>query len=273
MSFFPLPDVPFDLSQHRILVTNDDGYNAAGIEFLEQAARRLTDDVWVVAPEYEQSGTGHSLTLTQPLRFRQVGERRFAVRGTPTDCVLLAVNKIIPGKRPTLVLSGVNRGANMGEDVTYSGTVAAAMEGTLLGIPSIALSQSVYPGATEIDWRGCEDAMEQVIRWLVSVGWGAEILMNVNFPDARRGAVTEMEVTVQGQRDPADIQFDQRVDTRGETYYWIGYRRSREHLVDETDIKAVREGRVSVTPLHLDLTHEKARASLRKAAAEVTRRV
>lgn len=273
MTSFPLPDVACDLSQHRILVTNDDGYSADGIEILERIARRLSDDVWVVAPEYEQSGTGHSLTLTQPLRFRQVGERRFAVRGTPTDSVLLGVNRIIPGRRPTLVLSGVNRGANMGEDVTYSGTVAAAMEGTLLGIPSIALSQSIYPGATEMDWQGTEAAMERMIRWLVSVGWAPEILMNVNFPDARRGDVTEMEITVQGMRDPADIQFDQRVDTRGETYYWIGYRRSREHLVDGTDIKAVRQGRVSVTPLHLDLTHEKDRQRLARAAGEVAGRV
>jgi 5'-nucleotidase len=266
MSVFALPDVPFDLSHHRILVTNDDGFGAPGIERLETIARRLSDDVWVAAPEYEQSGTGHSLTLTQPLRFRQMGERRFAVRGTPTDCVLLAVNKIIPGKRPTLLLSGFNRGANMGEDVTYSGTVAAAMEGTLLGIPSIALSQSVYPGATDIDWAGAEDGAEQVIRWLASVGWPPEVLMNVNFPDARRGKVTQMEIVVQGQRDPADIQFEQRVDTRGETYFWIGYRRSREHLVEGTDIKAVREGRVSVTPLHLDLTHTATMTALEQAA-------
>ncbi len=269
MSIFPLPDVAADLSHHRILVTNDDGYSAEGIEILERIARRMTDDVWVVAPEYEQSGTGHSLTLTQPLRFRELGERRFAVRGTPTDSVLLGVNRIIQGRRPTLVLSGINRGANMGEDITYSGTVAAAMEGTLLGIPSIALSQSIWPGSTEMDWSGAEASLERTVRWLVSVGWGPEVLMNVNFPDHRKGEAREMEITVQGQRDPADIQFDQRVDTRGETYFWIGYRRSREHLVDGTDIKAVRSQRVSVTPLHLDLTHDRARASLMEAAGRV----
>ncbi|MBI1179226.1 MAG: 5'/3'-nucleotidase SurE [Alphaproteobacteria bacterium] len=266
MAVYPLPDVAADLSAHRILVTNDDGFTSEGIELLERAARRLSDDVWLVAPEYEQSGTGHSLTLTQPLRFRALDERHFAVRGTPTDCVLLAVNQIIEGRRPTLVLSGVNRGANMGEDITYSGTVAAAMEGTLLGIPSIALSQSIYPGATSIDWGAASECLESVVRWIVSVGWGREVLMNVNFPDARRGAVTGMEITLQGQRDPADILFDERVDTRGQTYFWIGYRRSREELHDDTDIKAVREGRVSVTPLHLDLTHIEARRLLQEAA-------
>jgi 5'-nucleotidase len=266
MTVYPLPRVQADLSGHRILVTNDDGFSSEGIALLEEVARTLSDDVWVVAPEYEQSGTGHSLTLTQPLRFREIDERHFVVRGTPTDCVLLAVNKIITGKRPTLVLSGVNRGANMGEDITYSGTVAAAMEGTLLGIPSVALSQSVYPGATSIDWGGAAETMAPVLRWVVSEGWGPEVLININFPDLRRCPISEMEITLQGQRDPADIQFDERVDTRGETYFWIGYRRSREDLIDETDIKAVREGRVSVTPLHLDLSHVEARSRLQEAA-------
>ncbi len=147
MTVFALPDVAFDLSAHRILVTNDDGYSAPGIEILERIARRLSDDVWVVAPEYEQSGTGHSLTLTQPLRFRQVGERRFAVRGTPTDSVLLGVNRIIPGKRPTLVLSGINRGANMGEDITYSRPWKAPCWG-FRPSPSASPSTRVPPRST-----------------------------------------------------------------------------------------------------------------------------
>src|SRR5713226_3018172 len=132
---------PLDLAAARILVTNDDGINAPGLKVMERIARQLSRDVWVVAPEVEQSGAGHSLTLRRPLQVRGVSPRRFAVDGTPTDCVLLAVNRLIEGRRPDLVLSGVNRGSNLGEDVTYSGTIAAAMEATFLGIPSIALSQ------------------------------------------------------------------------------------------------------------------------------------
>ena len=255
MTIAPLPTTKHDLSDHRILVTNDDGINAPGIAVLEAVARRLSDDVWVVAPESEQSGAGHSLTLTQPLRLRQIEDRRFAVSGTPTDSVLAAVRKAITGDRPTLVLSGVNRGANMAEDVTYSGTVAAAMEGTLLGIPSIALSQWIDPEHGVGDWQASEETAEAVIRWLVGQGWPADTLMNVNFPDARVQPVTAMEITIQGKRDLSDIMLDERVDARGQPYFWVGYRRSKEHLVAETDLNAVRQGRVSVTPLHLDLTH------------------
>ena len=128
---------------HRILITNDDGIHAPGLQVLSGIARTITDDVWIVAPEFEQSGAGHGRTLSEPLRIREVGEREWAVRGTPTDCVMLAVHEIIKDKKPTLVLSGVNRGANLAEDVTYSGTIAGAMEGVLCGIPSIALSQVV----------------------------------------------------------------------------------------------------------------------------------
>lgn len=251
----PLPHVDLDMSGHRILVTNDDGINAPGIAILEAVARRLTDDVWVVAPETEQSGAGHSLTLTEPLRLRDLGNQRFAVLGTPTDSVLTGIRKAVTGRKPTLVLSGVNRGANMAEDVTYSGTVAAAMEGTLLGIPSIALSQAIFPSNEGVDWRATEEVAESVIRWLVSGGWPDDVLMNVNFPDLREGPINGIAVTGQGKRDLSDIVLDERVDTRGNAYYWVGYRRAKDHLEDGTDIKTVREGGVSVTPLHLNFTH------------------
>ncbi len=136
-----MSDRPIDLAAARILISNDDGIEAPGLKLLTKVARTLSRDVWVVAPEQEQSGASHSLTLYRPLRVRKLGPRRFAVDGTPTDCVLLAVNVLLRDKRPSLVLSGVNAGGNLGEDVTYSGTVAAAMEATLLGVPAIALSQ------------------------------------------------------------------------------------------------------------------------------------
>lgn len=266
MAEFPVPETDQDLSAHRILVTNDDGVNAEGIALLERVARRLSDDVWVVAPDSEQSGAGHSLTLTSPLRFREVAPQHFAVQGTPTDSVLFAVTKAIPGKRPTLVLSGVNRGSNLAEDVTYSGTVAAAMEATLLGIPAIALSQSIFPGKQGVEWGASEDYAERVIRWLVSVGWPADALINVNFPDLRENPVSGMDITVQGNRGLSDIELEERTDTRGNPYFWIGYRRAREALVEGTDLAVVRGGAISITPLHMDLTHFETRDTLAAAA-------
>jgi len=266
----PIPDVDFDLSHHRILVSNDDGINAPGIALLERIARKLSDDVWVVGPETEQSGTGHSLTLTQPLRFRQISERHIAVQGTPTDSVMFAVNKGIPDKKPTLVLSGINRGSNLGEDVTYSGTVAAAMEATLLGMPAIALSQTFFPGNEGIDWATSERYAERVVRWLMQVGWPKDALINVNFPDAREHDVRNMQISRQGKRSLADMVLDERMDTRGQPYFWIGYRRGSDHLEPGTDIAAVREGCISITPLHLDLTHFETRDALVAAAQAVT---
>ena len=208
----------------RILVTNDDGINAPGLKVLEKIARTLTDDIWVVAPEYEQSGASHSLTLVEPLRVRRISKRRFAVGGTPTDCVVMALNQVIEGRRPDLLLSGVNRGANMAEDVTYSGTVAAAMEGTLLGIPSIALSQ-VYQRPEPIHWGTAEQHGAGVVKKLRKAGWPPEVLLNVNFPPVKAHAVTGTVITVQGRRDVGKIQIHEREDPRGGNYYWLGFRR------------------------------------------------
>ena len=186
-----------DLSNLRILISNDDGVNAPGIKVLERIARAISKDVWVVAPEQEQSAAGHSLTIRRPLRVRQLSRRRFAVDGTPTDAVLLGVNHVMKGKRPDLVLSGINRGSNLGEDVTYSGTVAAAMEATILGIPAIALSQFInHPHP--VKWATAEYWAPDIIRRIMAVGWGRNVLMNVNFPDVLQSHVTGIEVTRQG---------------------------------------------------------------------------
>ena len=167
----------------RILVTNDDGIHAPGLAVAEKIARALCNDVWVVAPETEQSGASHSLTLTLPLRLRQIDSRRFAVTGTPTDCVMMGVAELMAEARPTLVLSGVNRGSNLADDVTYSGTIAGAMEGTALGVPSIALSQAYgVGGGHDVDWSCAETHGPRLIAKLVEIGWPAEVLMNVNFP-------------------------------------------------------------------------------------------
>ena len=250
----------------RILVTNDDGIHAPGLKVLERIALALSKDVWVIAPEYEQSGASHSLTLADPLRVRQVSKRRFAVRGTPTDCVMMGVHKLIAGRAPDLVLSGVNRGSNLGEDVTYSGTVAAAMEGTLLRIPSIALSQQLTPGHP-VKWATAEHHGPKVIGRLLAAGWDADVLINVNFPDVLHERVSGVVVCRQGRRDLSDLMIDSRVDARGVPYYWLGFRRQKGKPQKTTDLAAVEAAAIAVTPLQLDLTEARALKRLKAALA------
>src|SRR5262244_2629208 len=168
----------------RILVTNDDGINAPGLDVCAEIARALSDDVWVVAPEFDQSGVSHSLSLNDPLRMRLVDERRFAIKGTPTDCVIMGVRHILESKAPDLVLSGVNRGQNAAEDVSYSGTIAGAMEATILGIPSLALSQAYGPASREKPhWATALRFGPDIIRKVLAEGMPSNVLVNVNFPD------------------------------------------------------------------------------------------
>lgn len=249
----------------RILVSNDDGINAPGLKVAEKIAKALSSDVWVVAPEYEQSGASHSLTLHEPLRMRKISSRRYAVRGTPTDCVIMALNHVLQDERPPdLLISGVNRGTNIGEDVTYSGTVAAAMEGTLLGIPSVALSQS-YTSPHPVKWHTAEHHGPLVLRKLLKEGWPENVLININFPDVIASAVDKVAVTVQGQRDAANIFIDERIDARNVPYYWIGFRRHRGKVDPKSDMAVVWGGGISVTPLHIDLTHRRTKQALEKA--------
>jgi 5'-nucleotidase len=253
----------------RILCTNDDGIHAPGLKALEAIARALSGEVWVVAPELEQSGASHSLTLHAPLRVREAGRNTFAVHGTPTDCVLMAVRHILKDAPPDLVLSGVNRGANMANDVTYSGTIAAAMEGTALGIRSIALSQAYgfSSGAgSPVKWSCAQTHAPGLIRSLLAAGWPPGVLMNLNFPDRLPGAVTGIEVTRQGQRDEGSAQITEREDLRGNRYYWIGFRRSPSNPPPGTDLHAVYGGAISVTPLHMNLTEASALSALADVA-------
>lgn len=247
----------------RILVSNDDGIHAPGLEVAERIARALSDDVWVVAPETEQSGASHSLTLTLPLRLRRIAEKRYAVQGTPTDCVMMAVLHLMKDQPPDLVLSGVNRGFNVADDVTYSGTVAAAMEGTALGIPSIAMSQTVSDDEGSIArWACAETHGPALLRRLVDLGWPDGVLLNVNFPDLPPSEVSRVAVTHQGTRDQSMLRVDQRVDARGHTYFWIGFKRILSDPAAGTDLRAVYDGAISVTPLHLNLTEQRERARL-----------
>lgn len=251
-----------DLASARILISNDDGIDAPGIKVLEEVAHSLSDDVWVVAPESEQSAVAHSLTIRRPLRIRKLAERRYTVDGTPTDSVLLGVRQLLRDKKPDLVLSGINRGSNLGDDVTYSGTVAAAMEGALLGIPSIALSQHIASDGP-VKWETAKAWAPDIIRRLAAAGWAANVLMNVNFPDLPADQVKGVAMASQGKRKIGD-ELVERIDPRGQRYYWIGGQRTEDPGLAGTDLEAVYQGRVAVTPLGADLTHQ---ASLAKMAA------
>ena len=253
----------------RILLTNDDGINARGLDLLETVARTLSDDIWTVAPTEEQSGAGHSLTLTQPIRIRHHDQRRFSVTGTPTDAVMMALAQIMKDSPPDLILSGINRGANLGEDVTYSGTVSAAMEGALAGVRSIALSQSYSRegmGDT-VPFAAAEAWAEKVLRPLASMDMQPGTLININFPALPPEDVRGIRVCRQGIRDYGRLRIVQRTDPRGYDYYWFGLGPMVQTPGHSTDLEAVADGYVSVTPLHLDLTHD-ASLDLLKARLE-----
>ncbi|GAA0738919.1 5'/3'-nucleotidase SurE [Sphingomonas sp. ABOLD] len=253
----------------RILLTNDDGYHARGLAVLERIARTLSDDITVVAPAEEQSGKGRSLTLTEPFRVRRHGEGRYAVKGTPTDCVMFALGEVMADAKPDLILSGVNRGGNLAEDVSYSGTVSAAMEGALAGIRSIALSQRYARSGMgdAVPFDTAETWGERVLRPLLDVAMEPRTLVNINFPPIAADAVQGIKVVSQGFRDYGRVALDKRLDPRGFPYYWLAMGRMPHQAAPDTDLDAIEAGFVTVTPLHLDLTHRESMDRLRGAYA------
>ena len=243
----------------RILCTNDDGIHAPGLKIVEQIARELSDDVWVVAPELDQSGVSHSLSLNDPLRLRDVGPRHFAVRGTPTDCVIMGSRHILGNKGPDLVLSGVNRGRNVAEDVVYSGTIAGALEGTILGLPSFALSQEFSMETRNKPlWETALKFGPPILRKVIAAGVPKNTVVNINFPACAPEDVAGVLVTRQGKRNLGFLKIDERRDGRGNPYFWIGFERAA--MMDApaagTDLAALAERCVSVTPLRLDRTDD-----------------
>lgn len=250
----------------RILCTNDDGVHARGLESLVAIARALSDDVFVVAPQEEQSGAARALTLAHPIRVRKFDDRRYAVLGTPTDAVTLGVTRLIEGRKPDLVLSGVNNGQNLAEDVTLSGTVAGAFQGMTLGIPSIALSLARF-SRDKARWATPEALGPALLRKLLAAGWPSDVVLNVNFPDRDPADVGGVEATSQGRRDALPLYAEEREDLRGGKYFWFGHSGALSNPPEGTDLRAIYDGRISVTPLHLDLTHENCRAALGRAVA------
>ncbi|HEV7699531.1 MAG TPA: 5'/3'-nucleotidase SurE [Pyrinomonadaceae bacterium] len=232
----------------RILLTNDDGYHAEGILALENALSEI-GDVYVVAPETEMSGASHSLTLSRPLRIRQRSDRQWTVDGTPTDCVTLALNKIIPeDERPHICCSGINHGANLGDDATYSGTVAGALESTILGVPGLAFSLAAY---RDHDFTEAARVARDITAKALQEGLPKFTLLNVNVP---KGTPAGIRITRQGFKAARPV-ISEHIDPRGKTYYWIG--EVREGFTAKggtTDFEAIEEGYVSVTPMRSDLT-------------------
>jgi 5'-nucleotidase len=243
----------------QILCTNDDGYLARGIEVLASAARTL-GSVTIVAPDREQSASSNSLTLHHPLRVRRSGDGVLIVDGTPTDCVILAINELMDG-RPDICVSGINHGSNMGEDVLYSGTVAGAMEATVIGIPAIAVS---YAGDEFEELGAWEDIVASVLRGILEQGdFPADTLFNVNLPPIDPAQVEGVRITSLGKRRYSD-SLTKAVDPNGREYYWIGGGEVSWSGAEDSDFTAIREGYISVTPLHLDLTNYKLLEEIRE---------
>ncbi|MEJ6011811.1 5'/3'-nucleotidase SurE [Novosphingobium aquae] len=249
----------------RILLTNDDGINAPGLNVLERIARQFSDDVWICAPSEEQSGAGHSLTLTRPVRLHKHAERRFSVSGTPTDALTMGLKKVLPAP-PDLILSGVNRGANLGDDVTYSGTVSAAIEGALAGVRSIAFSQ-VYSKegiGDEVSFAAAEEWGPKLLKSLIDVSFAPRTLVNVNFPALAANEVKGIRAVRQGFHDYARGSVVEGMDPRGYRYFWFGLDGIEHTPGHDSDLEAIADGYVSVTPLQLDLTHDASLAMLKE---------
>ena len=242
----------------RILVTNDDGIHSPGLTTLAKALSRV-GEVWVVAPDRERTAVAHAVTLHKPLRVQQLGTRSYAVNGTPVDCVNLAVLKVMPAS-PDLLVSGINKGVNLGDDVLYSGTVSAAMEGAILGVPSMAVSQEgqehFYFGA------GARYAV-RIARLILREGLPDETLVNLNIPDRPFGSITGVRVTCLSRRR-FDNPIIEKVDPHGRTYYWIAGTRVSWSRSKDADHEALEQGAVSLTPIHLDTTNHEVLDRFRK---------
>jgi 5'/3'-nucleotidase len=248
----------------RILLTNDDGIDAPGLLVGERIAAALAREVWIVAPEHDQSGVSHAVSLHHPVRLSQRGPRRWAVTGTPGDCVVMALSYLMKGSMPQLLLSGVNRGANLGIETVFSGTVGGAMTGMMLGIPSIALSQA-WTDYANIPWDTAASLGPAMIRRLLDIGWSATTCLSINFPDLPATEAGPLTLARQGAGSVQGMEVEARTDPRGFTYFWVSFRRGERDQGPESDIEALNAGHVVVTPLRYDRTDEAAYAALARS--------
>ena len=265
---------PIKLKDARILITNDDGYSAQGIKLLKEIAEEFSNDVWVVAPEVEKSGASHALTFKGEMKLKMHDEKLFSLDGSPSDCVAIGLDRVLTDRRPDLILSGINSGCNVGEDVTYSGTIAAAMEGLIRRVPSIAISQNYESGKkNEILWDASQAYLGKILENITEIGWDENVFMSINFPHCAAKDVKDIQITTQGNRDTDDLV----IYEKERNVFRFGLRRRLEESVSEippasndsvegfmTDVKAVADMHISITPLHLDLTHAGSLESLKK---------
>ena len=247
------------IERSKILVTNDDGIRSKGIIVLAKALQEI-GEVWVVAPDREKSAIAHSLTLHRPLRVEKIRPHYYAVDGTPADCVYLGVNLILP-QRPRLVVSGINKGGNLGDDVTYSGTVSAAFEGTLLGIPSFAIS---LVSRSHFKFRTASRFAVRVAHFLLKKELPKDTFLNINVPNLDEEGVRSYKITKQGRWTHNGNAVIEKVDPRGGKYYWIGSEDLVFEKSGETDFEAISNSHISITPLHCDLTHYSSIKELKK---------
>lgn len=252
------------LPLERVLLTNDDGIDAPGLAILEDIAGKIAREVWVVAPEHDRSGTSHSISLHAPLRVSEEGVRRYAVSGTPGDCVVMAVRQLMSQAPPSLILSGVNRGANLGVETVFSGTVGAAMTGMLLGIPSIALSQT-FSDRDDVPWETARKRAPEIIRHFVEQGWNRQACLNINFPAVPPDQAGPLVVARQGAGLVKGIDVISRVDPRGFTYHWLQFQRELEEDAPEAEASLIAKNFVTITPLQFERTNETAFSELKES--------
>ena len=261
-------------ADRRILLVNDDGIDAPGIRVLERVARQLADEVYVVAPEKNRSGASHSLSIGVPVRVRRIDRYHYAVTGTPAECVMLALQELLTGNRPTVCLAGINRGPNLADDTAYSGTIAAARESTQLGVPAVAMSQVFVPGEKNfglgedrsIHWETSERWAPPVLQHLLANAWNDSVFMNLNFPGVPPERVRGLRITTQGRRPPGCYVLERHPDANGEPSYRMLLAYEDGSPGPDSDIRAIADGYISLSPLSLDLT---ATGSLGKLAGEM----
>jgi len=235
--------------KYRILISNDDGINSSGLNALSQALKPL-GQVIIIAPDREQSASSHALSLHRPLRIDKLSENVYSVDGTPTDCINLAINGFLKNKKPDLIVSGINKGENLGDDITYSGTVSAAIEGTLLGIPSIAISQE---GRCDFDFEAANYYIYDLAKYVLFNPIPRNTLLNINIPNLPLNKIKGIKIATQGKRIYEE-PIVEKTDPRGKKYYWIGGNELDSVIIENSDIEAVKSGYVSITPIKLDLT-------------------
>lgn len=249
---------PSDITKARILIVNDDGIHAEGIRVLEEIVKDITPHIWVVAPENQHSAAGHSMTLHMPLRIKKYDDNHVSVMGTPTDATLMGVQQIMKDFKPDLVLSGINHGQNTADDVTYSGTISAAMEAVILEVPAIALSQALIEEGIEfqrINWSVARKMLPEILKMLQGVEIDNNVVLSVNFPVLKQGVEPELQVIQQGHFSLKEQNMVQCIDPRGRPYFWIGPPPKRDKEDENVDVGSLSHGHVTLTPLGLNLTH------------------